>query len=52
MGNCKVTVNGVTVEYEKGASFSEVVEDYRGKVKGDIILVFSNGKLKELGKRI
>jgi uridine kinase len=52
MGNCKVTVNGVTVEYEKGASFAEVVEDYREKVKGDIILVFSNGKLKELGKKI
>ncbi|MBR4343010.1 MAG: nucleoside kinase [Lachnospiraceae bacterium] len=52
MGNCKVTVNGVTVEYEKGAAFSEVADDYRDKVKGDIILCFADGKLKELNKKI
>ena len=52
MGNCKVTVNGVTVEYERGAAYSEIADDYRDKVKGDIILCFSNGKLKELGKKL
>ena len=52
MGNCKVTVNGITVEYEKGASYSEIADDYKDKVKGDIILCFSNGKLKELGKPV
>ena len=52
MGNCKVTVNGVTVEYEKGARYLEIAEDYKDKVEGDIILVFSDGKLKELGKKI
>ena len=52
MGNCKVTVNGITVEYEKGALYSEIANDYKDKVKGDIILCFSNGKLKELGKPV
>ena len=52
MGNCKVTVNGVTVEYERGALYSEIADDYSDKIKGDIILCFSNGKLKELNKKI
>ena len=52
MGNCKVTVNGVTVEYEKGAFYSEVADDYKEKVKGDIILCYSDGVLKELNKTI
>ena len=52
MGNCKVTVNGVTVEYERGSLYSEIADDYRDKVNGDIILCFSNGKLKELGKKL
>ena len=52
MGNCKVTVNGVTVEYEKGSKYLEIAEDYKDKVEGDIILVFADGKLKELGKKL
>jgi len=52
MGNCKVTVNGITVEYEKGATYAEIAEDYKDKMKGDIILCFANGKLKELGKKL
>ena len=52
MGNCKVTVNGVTVEYEKGAAYLEVADDYREKQNGDIILCTVDGKLCELNKRI
>ena len=52
MGNFKVTVNGITVEYEKYTVLGEIADDYREKVSGDIILCFVNGKLRELGKKL
>ena len=48
MGNCKVTVNGVTVEYEKGSKYLEIAEDYKDKVNGDIALKIRNKQVKNI----
>lgn len=48
----KVTVAGEIREYPQGACYAEVVRDYQGTTDAPIILVTSNGKLRELHKRM
>lgn len=48
----KVTVAGEVREYPTGACYAEVVRDYQGTMDAPIILVTSNGKLRELHKRM
>lgn len=52
MGLVKVTVNGVTKEYEKGTSFLEISKEYQQNYENDIILVLKNGRLRELFKTV
>lgn len=52
MGNCRVTVNGVTLEYEKGTTYADIAKEFQDKYADDIIIVYSNGVLQELFKKI
>lgn len=48
----KVTIGDSTKEYPKGIRFAEVVKEYEGTTDASIILVISNGKIRELHKKI
>lgn len=52
MGNCKVNVNGMKLEYEEGTTYAELAKEFADKTDGDIILVYVNGQLRELSKEI
>ena len=52
MGNCRVVVNGVTLEYEKGTTYAEIAKEFQDRYEDDIINVYSNGVLKEMFKTI
>ncbi len=38
--------------YEKGTTYEEIAKEYQGQYEEDIVLVFANGKLQELPKKI
>lgn len=46
----RVTVDGLTREYEKGTTYLEISRDFRDKYENDIILVLADGILRELFK--
>ena len=48
----KVTVSGVTKEYENGITYGEVSKDFKENCKYDIILAKQGAKLIELNKKI
>ena len=48
----KITVDGVTKEYDKGITYREVAEDYADQYDYDIILAKRGEKLVELNKKI
>ena len=48
----KVTVSGVTKEYETGITYGEVSKDFKDNCKYDIILAKQGAKLIELNKKI
>ena len=48
----KVTVSGVTKEYETGITYGEVSKDFKENCKYDIILAKQDAKLIELNKKI
>jgi len=48
----KITINGVTKEYEKGTNFESIVNEYQKEYNGEIALVTENGKIRELHKRV
>lgn len=52
MGNCKVVIKGLGMEYAEGTLLSEVAEEYRKDFENDIILAMVDGKLTELSKKI
>jgi uridine kinase len=49
---CKVTINGVTKEYEKGITYQTIAKEYQSQYEHDIILVLMNGRLRELFKTL
>lgn len=49
---CKVTVNDVVKEYEKGTPFSVLAAEYQQEYKDDIVLVLFNNRLYELSREI
>lgn len=46
----KVTIEGITKEYEAGTSYETIAKEYREKYPYDIALVLVNGKIRELAK--
>lgn len=48
----KVTINGVTREYEKGTTFEEIAKAYQSEYKYRIAAVIFNGKIRELMKPV
>ena len=52
MGMFKVTIDGVTKEYEQGTTYLEISKDYQSQFKHEIILVLMNGRLRELFKTL
>lgn len=47
-----VTIDGVKKEYEIGTAFMDIALEHQSQYEGDIVLVFCNGKLAELHKRV
>lgn len=48
----KVTIDGVEKDYKKGTTFLEISKEYQKNYENDIILVFMNGRLRELFKSV
>lgn len=47
-----VMVNGTIKTYEKGTTYETVAKEYQDKYNGSIALVYFNGKMRELSKKI
>lgn len=52
MNNCKVTINGISLEFAKGTELREIAKDYAKDYQEDIILAKIDGRLAELTKKI
>ena len=48
----KLTINGVTREYDEGTKFEYVAADFQKNYDGNIALVIENGKIRELTKTV
>ncbi|MBR1478698.1 MAG: nucleoside kinase [Lachnospiraceae bacterium] len=48
----KVTIDKVTKEYENGTTFEDIAREYEDKYDAPIALVTSNGKIRELFKKV
>lgn len=49
---CKVTIHGVTKEYEKGITYQTIAKEYQEQYNQDIMLIIMNGRLRELFKTL
>lgn len=49
---CRVTADGITKEYPRGTTYLEIVKEHQSRYQHDIVLVFSDGKLQELFKKV
>ncbi|MDO5133513.1 MAG: nucleoside kinase [Eubacteriales bacterium] len=47
-----VMINGAIRQYDKGTTFESIVKEYQPKYNYSIALVYFNGKMKELTKRL
>ena len=47
-----VMINGAIRQYDKGTTFESVVREYQPKYNYSIALVYFNGKMRELSKRL
>ncbi len=47
-----VMINGAIRQYDKGTTFENIVKEYQPKYDYSIALVYFNGKMKELSKRL
>ena len=47
-----VMINGAIRQYDKGTTFESIVREYQPKYDYSIALVYHNGKMKELSKRL
>lgn len=48
----QVTIGDVVKEYPEGTSYLEIVKEHQKEYKNDILLVFVDGKLQELWKKV
>ncbi len=49
---CRITVQGQEYFYEAGTTFGKVAEDFSDRYEDEIVLVFENGRLRELEKTV
>lgn len=49
---CKLVINGNEVEYERGTTYEQIAKDYQKDYEQQIALVFFNGRLRELNKKV
>jgi uridine kinase len=49
---CKLTINGKTVTYPQGTTYEQIAKEYQTEYEQRIVLVFFNGKLRELNKKV
>jgi uridine kinase len=45
-------INGVIRQYDKGTTYEKVVSEFQPAYNNSIALVYFNGKMKELTKRV
>ena len=48
----KIIIDGKEVEYEQGTTYEQIAKDYQKDFEQEIVLVFFNGRLRELNKRV
>lgn len=48
----KLMINGNEVEYERGTTYEQIAKDYQKDYEQEIALVFFNGRLRELNKKV
>lgn len=48
----RIVIDGKTVEYEKGTTYGQIAKDYQSCYEQEIVLVFFNGRLRELSKKV
>lgn len=49
---CKLMINGNEVEYERGTTYEQIAKEYQKDYEQQIALVFFNGRLRELNKKV
>ena len=47
-----VMINGAIRQYDKGTTFEAIVKEYQPKYNYSIALVYFNGKMRELSRRL
>ena len=52
MKKYQVTIHQKVKEYPEGTTYLEIAKEHQHEVENDILLVFVNGKLQELYKRL
>lgn len=50
--NCKVTYNGLVLEYAEGTKFGDIAAEFASEYDNDIILALVDGRLQELTKKV
>ena len=48
----KITIEGITKEYNEGTTFEQIANEYQDKYNGEIALVIEDGKIRELYKTV
>lgn len=48
----KIIIDGKEVEYEQGTTFEQIAKDHQQDYEQQIVLVFFNGRLRELNKTV
>lgn len=48
----KIVINGKEVVYEQGTTYEQIAKDYQKEYEQQIVLVFFNGRLRELNKAV
>ncbi len=48
----KITINGITKEYDKGVTFEDIAREHQGEYEHRIAAVLFNGKIRELMKTV
>jgi uridine kinase len=49
---CNLTINGKPAAYPQGTTYEQIAKDYQAEYEQRIVLVFFNGKLRELNKKV
>ncbi|MGX8684676.1 MAG: nucleoside kinase, partial [Lachnospiraceae bacterium] len=47
-----VMIKGAIHQYDKGTTFESIVKEYQEQYNNSIALIYFNGKMKELNKRL